>query len=635
MVGFADGYAGRGLDGADRMISQEVIESKQKILLEVGSRLKEDFVGLDAIIDSIIEAMTSWYIMPELQTRPLIINLWGLTGVGKTDLVRKLVKYLKYQESYLEVQLSSMGNMSSYHKTFSSFLHCSSLEDSKPGVLLLDEFQRFKTISEEGKEILSDRQFEDLWQLFSDGHFSMESQIKEFLLENYYYLTLQQEELPDAPKNSKKPTIDLWTAKRLKRYLRLPETPLELVTKAKDEIKVIFENALDHPELLYVEEDYTKLLIFVSGNLDEAYNMAGMVGDADIDPDIFHKHSKKISVVEIKKALMERYRPEQISRLGNTHIIYPSLSSATYRELIERTLKKLAVSVNDKYEVAFEFDKSVFEFVFKNGVFATQGVRPVFSTIVNCIEAKVPALILECIKTNKKTLCLSIVEKESQFHLNGIKISAPLEDLRNQKTDEERQYVSVHEAGHLMASLFMLGEVPLQATARTTNGHSLGFIISDPDDKVLTKEQAKAHIGLYLGGRAAEVLVFGPDKVSTGVSSDLDKATSIAVRMQRAYGMGEYVGTVESPEILSNPNWSRWIMHVDTKKMDVNGLLQEELSAGVKLLSEKKAMFLEVVDLLSTKPAIYEEEILSLVKKYKYVLPAKPGFINDKVKFFE
>jgi ATP-dependent Clp protease ATP-binding subunit ClpA len=68
------------------------IKSRRKALQKIAKELKGDFVGLDEIIDEIIRNIEVWYVMPEVITRPVIVNLWGMTGVGKTDLVRRLVR---------------------------------------------------------------------------------------------------------------------------------------------------------------------------------------------------------------------------------------------------------------------------------------------------------------------------------------------------------------------------------------------------------------------------------------------------------------------------------------------------------------------------------------------------------------
>lgn len=74
------------------------------------------------------------------------------------------------------------------------------------------------------------------------------------------------------------------------------------------------------------ETDYSRLLIFVCGNLDEMYeDIATSVDDCDSNADIFHALTSKLSVIDVKRALNQRFKPEQVARLGNEHVIYPSL----------------------------------------------------------------------------------------------------------------------------------------------------------------------------------------------------------------------------------------------------------------------------------------------------------------------
>jgi polynucleotide 5'-kinase involved in rRNA processing len=70
--------------------------------------LKSEFVGLDAQIDQIINSISGWYMLPDAQSRPLIINLWGMTGTGKTTLVRRLVNLLEFDTSYSEVDVGKL-----------------------------------------------------------------------------------------------------------------------------------------------------------------------------------------------------------------------------------------------------------------------------------------------------------------------------------------------------------------------------------------------------------------------------------------------------------------------------------------------------------------------------------------------
>ena len=69
---------------------EALIKRRQRTLDKARKQLKADFVGIDGIIDQLCSYVRIWYLMPEILTRPVIVNLWGMTGVGKTDLVRRL-----------------------------------------------------------------------------------------------------------------------------------------------------------------------------------------------------------------------------------------------------------------------------------------------------------------------------------------------------------------------------------------------------------------------------------------------------------------------------------------------------------------------------------------------------------------
>jgi predicted AAA+ superfamily ATPase len=163
---------------------KQIIERRAK-LDEVSKKLKQHFFGIDNVIDKIIKNIEVWYVMPELLTRPLIVCLWGMTGVGKTDLIRKLARHLNFHDSYVEIQLTSKGASESGRydsgNSLKSLMSYSNLEPDRPGILLLDEIQRFRTVAQDGDDIHGG-DFQDLWMLLSDGKFSNDYDIKNELL---------------------------------------------------------------------------------------------------------------------------------------------------------------------------------------------------------------------------------------------------------------------------------------------------------------------------------------------------------------------------------------------------------------------------------------------------------------------
>ena len=151
----------------------------------------------------------------------------------------------------------------------------------------------------------------------------------------------------------------------------------DLCNKDYDGILEIIERVFYNARKGY-DLNFSDSVIFVLGNLDEAYEMALNV-DPDMSPDQFHKATKKLNIVDIKKALQQRFRNEQIARLGNIHLIYPSFSSDTFKKIIELNLNMYVNDVKEKLDIDIILKKSIVDLIYKESVFPTHGTRPIFS----------------------------------------------------------------------------------------------------------------------------------------------------------------------------------------------------------------------------------------------------------------
>lgn len=347
----------------------ERIRLRKEKLEEVKIVLKEKFIGIDDVIDKIISNISLWYLTPELQFRPLIISLWGITGVGKTDLVRTLVRYLEFTDKFIEIQMDVQND---YAKNIENYLENSGIDCTEPAILLLDEIQRYRTVDEEG-HMVENKYFNDIWTLLSDGKFQNNSQrraeVMELFLDELYSQDGRnnESEEDDAPKKTrkrqtkgltveeKKPKVyrfktSHWVASRFRKILNL-KTPVEKIMEMGIEERMkIMEDSL---KLNNINEgkSYEKLLIFISGNLDEAFTMADDVEDSEQDADIYHELSKRITIIHIKNALARKFKPEQIARLGNNHVIYPCLNKKTYYTIIKKNSEEILKKIKNDHQI--------------------------------------------------------------------------------------------------------------------------------------------------------------------------------------------------------------------------------------------------------------------------------------------
>ncbi|XP_044740749.1 ATP-dependent zinc metalloprotease YME1L isoform X2 [Chrysoperla carnea] len=111
--------------------------------------------------------------------------------------------------------------------------------------------------------------------------------------------------------------------------------------------------------------------------------------------------------------------------------------------------------------------------------------------------------------------------------------------------DEETNLITAyHEGGHAIVAYYTKDSNPLHKVTIIPRGLSLGHTASIPakENYHITKSQLLATIDTMMGGRAAEELIFGPEKITSGASSDLKQATSIASHMVKDWGMSEKVG---------------------------------------------------------------------------------------------
>jgi len=113
-------------------------------------------------------------------------------------------------------------------------------------------------------------------------------------------------------------------------------------------------------------------------------------------------------------------------------------------------------------------------------------------------------------------------------------------------SEEERRLTAYHEAGHALVSLKVPGLDPLHKVTIVPRGRALGLTFSLPEEDRhnYTKQYILGRLAMAYGGRVAEELVFGPEKVTTGAAADIQQATEMARRMVTQFGMSDAVGPI-------------------------------------------------------------------------------------------
>ncbi len=111
-------------------------------------------------------------------------------------------------------------------------------------------------------------------------------------------------------------------------------------------------------------------------------------------------------------------------------------------------------------------------------------------------------------------------------------------------SDDEKKMTAYHEGGHALVSLYFPASDPIHKATIIPRGRALGMVMRLPEADKLSylREKMIADLAVSMGGRVAEELIFGYDKVSSGASSDIKYATKLAKAMVTEWGMSDKIG---------------------------------------------------------------------------------------------
>jgi DNA polymerase IIIc chi subunit len=569
--------------------SPSVLQEKRTLLNNAIKQLKKEFIGINGIIDELADVILPWWLFPENQMRPLIINLWGMTGSGKTALIKRLSMLLNYQNFLLRFDMGEFGASSSFLK-YALTRQLVQFSGENP-IIVLDEFQFAKTKDEQGKEV-NNTSLRIIWDLLDSGELMYEPD------GNSYYLNKAKKAvqiLSAAKKNGIEVKKGIVTkgVKELYDVIsafnfgyvdssvdrsdgKIPYSDAEILVsdtfctgiyEMNSNVFTDFRDVASRIKLLpdlqaiidfiaqILEEEYafkkmdlSQSLIFVVGNLDEAFSMSNNI-NPDIDADEFRRFTLKINISDIKTALQSRFRNEQIARLGNNHLIYHAFSHKNFQDLISLHLKLITESAKKRFKLKIQFTQAVKDMLYSEGVFPTQGVRPIISTIRNLIESNITKVILHISEenlTNVDAILWDFIDEKFTIHFlrNSKAISKKsfivlqkINSLRKSTLNDLQAIVAVHEAGHTVAAMMFAKVIPEYVITKTVDSESNGFAYILLPEEIITYRLLKDQIRIGLGGYLAEALIFGTENNTTGVSGDLQKISQIAHQIVREYGM--------------------------------------------------------------------------------------------------
>ena len=207
------------------------------------------------------------------------------------------------------------------------------------------------------------------------------------------------------------------------------------------------------------------------------------------------------------------------------------------------------------------------------------------------------------------------------------RVIAGVEKKSKVLTDEDKELTSYHEVGHALIDKLLKDANELHKVSIIPRGMALGVTWTRPKDEKVHVSKAKllAKITVSLGGRAAEEIVYGADRVSTGASQDLINVTNIARKMVTAWGMSEKLGTMAYGKNEENVFMGRDFGHqrdyseqvayeIDT---EIKQIVDERYALAKNLLTENRDMLEAISRELLEKETIDEKEFEEIMNRVK------------------
>lgn len=202
---------------------------------------------------------------------------------------------------------------------------------------------------------------------------------------------------------------------------------------------------------------------------------------------------------------------------------------------------------------------------------------------------------------------------------------------------EERKIVSYHEVGHALVSALQKDSEPVQKiTIVPRTMGALGYVMHVPEEEkyLNTKKELEAMLVGYLGGRAAEEIVF--DTVTTGAANDIEQATKVARAMITQYGMSDRFGLMGLAETQNQYLEGRSVLNCGDSTAteidhEVMKLLKKSYDEAKRLLSENRDVMDKIAAFLIEKETITGKEFMKIFHEAKGITdPEKKQRIEDR-----
>ena len=212
-------------------------------------------------------------------------------------------------------------------------------------------------------------------------------------------------------------------------------------------------------------------------------------------------------------------------------------------------------------------------------------------------------------RKNKRIVTMSDLEEAKDKVMMGAERRSMV------MSEDEKKLTAYHEGGHAIVALYESASDPIHKATIIPRGRALGMVMRLPerDQLSMSREKMYADISVAMGGRIAEEIIFGHDKVTSGASSDIEMVTKMAKNMVTRWGMSEAMGPIayqeNEEEVFLGRSVARTqnVSEETAKKIDaeVRKIVDTGYGRAKKILTEK------LDDLHKLSKALLEYETLN------------------------
>jgi cell division protease FtsH len=198
--------------------------------------------------------------------------------------------------------------------------------------------------------------------------------------------------------------------------------------------------------------------------------------------------------------------------------------------------------------------------------------------------------------------------------------------------EDERRLTAYHEGGHAICGIKTPGNDPLHKVTIVPRGRALGiaFVLPEDDRVSMTKLQLEANLVRMYGGRAAEELVFGKERVTTGAASDIQTATGLARRYVTQWGLSDAIGPILVGDNEQELFLGREIQHrrevseqtAQVVDAEVRRIIHAAFERAKRVLQENMELLHAVAQALLDRETLTRDEVDTLARGEK--LPPRP-----------